>query len=517
MKKIFYSLAIAASAMLVGCDSLDLAPIDYAAAGNYWKNEAQVKTFANGLSTNLRADFNNFSHVVLGETRGGTFRDGSSSTGVSLNYAIMVTNSLTKDKTGVSNWNGYYSRILQVNHMIDKVENGCEFLSEEQRGSYLGLAYAHRAYYYFMLYRTYGGVPLELTPKVAEGVTDINALYMARSTPEETLAQIKDDINKSESYYAKSNDSFKCTNWNKYATACLKAEIYLWSAKVTTGNHTATGASDIAVAKAALQTVVSSGKFSLMKNYADIFDYDHKKNSEAIFELPFNKDELSMSNANFFVPQASLLYGSYYYEDGSKVENDDLGLCGGGYGRIEFREDFVKSMDKTDARRSDMFVEYYNGPVAEEAEFGCAMMKFMGHIENGTRYYDGDMFVYRYADVLLMLAECENYGGGDVAQYINMIRERAYGENFDETVAYKNGDFAANELAILQERTKEFFGEGKRWFDLVRLQDASHKSLAYSAAASYNGTPIITNQPILWPIDTGVLSGDKLIEQTPGY
>ena len=247
------------------------------------------------------------------------------------------------------------------------------------------------------------------------------------------------------------------------------------------------------------------------------FDYDHKKNSEAIFELPFNKDELSMSNANFFVPQAALLYGSYYYEDGSKVENDDLGLCGGGYGRIEFREDFVKSMDKTDARRSDMFVEYYNGPVAEEAEFGCAMMKFMGHIENGTRYYDGDMFVYRYADVLLMLAECENYGGGDVAQYINMIRERAYGENFDETVAYKNGDFAANELAILQERTKEFFGEGKRWFDLVRLQDASHKSLAYSAAASYNGTPIITNQPILWPIDTGVLSGDKLIEQTPGY
>lgn len=98
-----------------------------------------------------------------------------------------------------------------------------------------------------------------------------------------------------------------------------------------------------------------------------------------------------------------------------------------------------------------------------------------------------------------------------------MIRERAYGENFDETVAYKNGDFAANELAILQERSKEFFGEGKRWFDLVRLQDASHKSLAYSAAASYNGNPIITNQPILWPIDTGVLSGDKLIEQTPGY
>lgn len=31
----------------------------------------------------------------------------------------------------------------------------------------------------------------------------------------------------------------------------------------------------------------------------------------------------------------------------------------------------------------------------------------MGHTDGGTHYYDSDVPVYRYADVLLMLAECE--------------------------------------------------------------------------------------------------------------
>lgn len=36
-----------------------------------------------------------------------------------------------------------------------------------------------------------------------------------------------------------------------------------------------------------------------------------------------------------------------------------------------------------------------------------------------------------YLLVYLMLAEIENMQNGDVAKYINMIRERAYGNNWD--------------------------------------------------------------------------------------
>ena len=54
-----------------------------------------------------------------------------------------------------------------------------------------------RAFYYFHLLRTYGGVPLRLEPEVLNGNTDPVALRKARSTEAEVLAAIKNDINKS--------------------------------------------------------------------------------------------------------------------------------------------------------------------------------------------------------------------------------------------------------------------------------------------------------------------------------
>ena len=45
----------------------------------------------------------------------------------------------------------------------------------------------------------------------------------------------------------------------------------------------------------------------------------------------------------------------------------------------------------------------------------------------------------------------------------------AYGDTFEEN-KYTEGSYAENELAILQERDKEFVSEGKRWFDVLRMQ-----------------------------------------------
>ena len=86
---------------------------------------------------------------------------------------------------------------------------------------------------------------------------------------------------------------------------------------------------------------------------------------------------------------------------------------------------------------------------------------------------------------------------------------------------YADGSFEANELAILHERDKEFVWEGKRWFDVVRMQDASHNSLAFSAAANYPSTsPLISTSEkhkLLWPLDISTMNINPLLEQTPGY
>ena len=220
MKKIIFSLFLS-TACLTGCNELDLTPIDYAATGNYWQNEEQVATFMNGLHKHLRDDYT--SPVVLGELRGGTLKDGTSSLGTS----------------------------LQLNHFILEVENGCAFLSESKRNFYLAQAYGMRAYYYFMLYRTYGGVPLETDVKLLEGSVDPSAMYMERATAEATMEFLKEEIGKSETAFGTDNTLGRVT-WSRFATLFLKAQIYMWSAKVNTNDndepHTATGQADLQVA-----------------------------------------------------------------------------------------------------------------------------------------------------------------------------------------------------------------------------------------------------------------------------
>ena len=90
-----------------------------------------------------------------------------------------------------------------------------------------------------------------------------------------------------------------------------------------------------------------------------------------------------------------------------------------------------------------------------------------------------------------------------------------------------NGDYAANELAILKERDKEFVAEGTRWFDVLRMHDANKKPLVFSTAAAYpdelggEALPILkadTEQhKLLWSIDKAVLNADPKLTQTWGY
>lgn len=529
MKKLLYSMAGALLLTMGSCDSLDLAPIDYAGAGNFWQNEGQVSTFMTGLHANLRNDYT--SPFFLGEVRGGTLMDGTSSLGTSVDYSYQITQSLTLATTGVSNWNGYYARILQVNHFIDQVSNNCGFLSEETRNTYLAQAHGLRAYYYFMLYKTFGGVPLETDVKLMNGKVEVSDLYKKRSSAEDVVQFIKDEINESEKLWG-SNTSLDRYIWSKYATLFLKADIYLWSAKVSVNDyekaHTATGAADLEVAKKALNEIIASGKFKLMDNFADIFAYGKKRNDEIILAMPFDRNETTNSGfGDTFVYSSSLFIGSFYDEDGNVIQ-DPLDLCGSGWFKKEYRESLVKSFDKTDSRRAATFLEYYSKPNEKgEVTFGVSTLKYLGHVDSGTRYYDSDVILYRYADVILMMAEVENGLNNPCASYVNQIRERAYGANYSDAVAYKDGSFAENELAILKERDKEFVAEGKRWFDLRRMQDASKQPLVFSAAAAYPKvygdapTPVLDKaketHKLLWPINVSTLTADPELTQTWGY
>lgn len=512
---IYCLIFVIGSISFLSCNSLDLYPEDWNSGETFWKNDSQIEGYILGLHSDLREAYTSF--YILGECRGGTLKSGTSFIGTSLdNSSPIKTNMFSKHQTGVENWNGLYSQILNTNIFISNVEDGCDFLGEVDRNYYLGQAYGLRALYYFLLYRTFGGLPIIDKPYVLEGVTDASNLYAKRSSAKATMDFIKENIRKSETFFGDNNQMKKEKGmWSKYATLMLKAEVYLWSAKVSTEDQRP-DVSDIQTARVALQPIMTT--FSLLSNFAEVFQSDNKGNDEIIFAIRFVDGEKT-NWINLFVYDENL-FKMQFYGNNKVLMGDTLAVKGSGLLRHEYKWGLFASMDDSDARKRATFLDCYDKdgmPVA------VVLRKFMGIInDNGNRSYCDDFVVYRYADALLMMAEIENMQGGDVARYINKIRERAYGPNYIVSVhGYKHRSFAENELAILKERDKEFVYEGKRWFDLLRLQDASKKPLAFSADVNYdNSVPVIKPgeaYKLLWPIDVNTLNNDPELVNNPGY
>lgn len=518
MKKIVYIISLfVASVLYTSCDALDLVPEDYPGSGNFWNKAAQVDGFMNGMHSQFRGYYDML--YVLGEIRGGTQRTGSSSQNTSLDYANLRSNLINQDNPGISNWYGLYTPIMQVNHFIQKVENECEFLSDASRKKYLAQAYGIRSFYYFMLYKTYGGVPIVTEVELLNGKVSADKFYVERATPEATMAFIKGDINKSETLYgtAEVSNDYNKTMWSKASTLMLKAEIYMWAAKVSINGYTATGKADLEVAETALNSLI--GKFELLDKFGEIFSTANRNNKEVIFTLHFADGEAT-NWAQMFLYQEAVFIGQVYGRDDKLIEADTLNLKGtGGVFRHEYTESFWKSYSDKDLRRDATFLEYYTKKGKEG--FGCVMKKGIGSINaTNNRVYDADIIVYRYSDALLMMSEVANGLNKPCASYINQVRKRAYGDNY-EANKYTEGNYAENELAILLERDKEFVWEGKRWFDVIRLHDANGKSLAFSATANYPNTkPLLGAEEahkLLWPVNIGTLNVNPLLKQTPGY
>ena len=513
---VFLGLALTFSA----CNSLDLGPIDYYGNANYWKTVPQIQTYVNGMHLDLRST--HFTRdFILGEARGGLQVTGTSSQNVSTESDIIKGNIISGDNTGVSQWGGsgsVYGNVFDCNLMIQNVENSDIHKNDKSTVDFLlAQTYGIRAFHYFKLYRTYGGVPLVDKVKVLDGQVTADELYTGRSTPKQTMEFIKADLQKSLEYFASSGkDWVNNVTWSKAATQMLAAEVYLWSAKVSLGDQTP-ASGDLAAAEGYLNEVKGNTRFGLLDDFEKIFASNNESNKEVILGISYSDGE-STSGVSFFT-YADASINLFYDKDGVRL-GDPLNLKSTGIQRYEYTLDFWRSFSDRDKRRGATFMEYYDNKGVVK---GTVLKKFIGSINaTGSRIYDSNEPLYRYADVLLMLAEVENMKGGNPAQYINQIRQRAFGANYvAATDAYVNADFKSNEYAILREKDKEFVYEGKRWYDVIRMKDAVNgQPLAFDAASAYTTTPVLKSTEkykVLWPVDKATLNADPLLKQTPGY
>jgi len=136
------------------------------------------------------------------------------------------------------------------------------------------------------------------------------------------------------------------------------------------------------------------------------------------------------------------------------------------------------------------------------------------------------VILWRFSDVYLLLAEAyfKNGDATDAAAMINVIRERAaYNPNNSSTVNAANAaamDIVPGQVTIdfiLDERTREFYGEGIRWWDLVRTQSLPERLAAWNPVqAGANFQPYMVLRPIPQSEIDAVTTGPKF-PQNPGY
>ena len=522
MKKIFLAIALMASTgWMTSCSKmdLDLVPEDYFASGSFWKNEEQVSGAMKGLHAQLRNNQSTF--WTLGELRGGTLRDGTGFTGTSsLSSASIIIQDLRESATGISGWAGLYAPIFQVNNFIYQVNNA-SYLSDDKKAYYLGQAHGIRAFYYFHLFRTYGRIPLVTEPLVAINTpSSAESAYTARTkTEKESLDFIKEEINKSVSSFG---DDFSIKDqkgqWSLAASQMLKAEVYLWSAKVSIDGSAPTATQqDLQTAKTAVEAVIP--KFSLQSSFENVFNSAsvaaNKGNNEIIFAIRYLTGEAANTLFPYFIYAPADVLSGYVDDKGNSIDGDPLKIASSGtILRYEYKYDLYQLFDAADQRANFTFLNFNKGDL-----HAVVLRKYLGTFQNDIRVYTDDYPIYRLADAYLLLAEIKNKLNQDPTAEIMMVRNRAYQGNAPQFV---NGSFESNEIAIFYERSKEFVAEGKRWYDLRRMQDGNGRPLVFRKDLNLVG--VLENNDsqkhkILWPIDLGTLSADPKLtgDQNPGY
>lgn len=510
MKKIAIYFMMGISLLFLGgCDkfSLDLAPESSVADGNFWKTPEQFESFIAGLHSRMRTYEMNL--MVMGELRSDVFGDSPFSGEATQGWERYWYNTLNSENTGISNYGAIYNEINQLNLMIYKTLP-VTTLTEANKNYYLGQAYGMRAFCYFHLLRTWGDVVVTTEPSIT---FDLNNIAKAASPADEVMDQIKSDIEESENYFG-TNYSFKYNDkafWSKAATLMLKAEVYLWSSRQMAG-----GTSDAGIAKTALTDIQTNiTTLGLMTNFKDVFTSSSnsasKNNKELIFVLRNALLEYNMGGGNYastFLPQSNLI-GSYYDSISASPLSSAVENYSGGLLRAPVKKTTFWKFHNQDTRKLASIKGAYNFSGGVYTLAGCYLYKFPGVMDAGSKKIADDYIVYRYADLLLMLAEAKSLLGEDPSTEINLVRARAYGSNYSlATWGYPNQsvDVDVNQ-AILKERFYEFIGEGKRWYDLRRFGES------YVMA----NTTVTQSYQLLWPIDKTTLTDNKLLHQTTGY
>ena len=481
--------------ILAGCEKqLDQTPESSLATDNFFTNNNDFLQAVNGVYSQL----NNYPSQALwlSEMRSDNINatsDGNRDWDGINNFTPNITTTGFITTAWRANFNGIYN----ANTVLEALQTKANVLSAANATRYTAEVRFLRAFYYFSLVRTFGQVPLVSTVKSAVEVASI-----PRSPVADVYALIESDLQFAADNLPAIFTGIDLGRPTSSAARGLLGLVYLTKSGPTYGiNGPGLNSNEYDKAAALFDQVITGSPFSFSANYANIFSYTNENNSEVVFDIQFAS---SLNGAGF---PSHLAPVAYWTSNG--ISNS----FGNGYGASTFpvSKSLVTSYTTNTVSGTDV---RYPFNVATTYAPGPFIKKYIDIPKRGLsgRDWSINFIVLRYTDILLMRAECILRGApgsqADVDAIVNRVRARAgVGPLTNVTLA-----------TLMQERQREFLGEGLRWNDLVRSGLAVTQMNAWRTADAITKINEIVPNYIIYPVPAAeIQTAPGLYTQNPGY
>ena len=473
--KFLFSVAVVSSLMLTNCvKDEDLVQLDpnVESADTFWENGDDALRGVNAVYGSLLTDGTYMRSTPL-------LLDLKSDGARSLSPWGAMAN-VGKFNTSVSDpaiygwaFETYYQGVFRANQVLENVPS--IEMDQDLKNRVLGQAYFLRGLYFFHLVNMFKNVPLPLTSI---------EIYHEQKSQEEGWAQVKSDFSQAAELLPVSYDDVDGPDSGQKGRATKGAAwAYLGKAQLFT--------QEFSQAKNTFEDVINLNVYDLVSNYRDNFTTDNENNVESIFEVQFSREAgggvdlgwggapaagwgKTSARAITYAPRAFgwtdvqptwALYNDYQIEatiDGEVDPRLDATMF---YnkpgGMMLYGHDFATFYANSPGDLNDLFCRKYqnsDGEFADEYDWRSGINER----------------ILRYADVLLMYAECLNETGNTplAYDYIQMVRDRVNLPDLSMTQPNMSQQQMRDQIA--HERFLEFPLEGHRADDIRRwgwLQD----------------------------------------------
>jgi hypothetical protein len=504
MKRIFLCITLACAAALSGCEKeLDQTPISNGSVPDFYKTAADFDQAMSSVYSTLRGYPNR--EIILSELRSDNMYAVSSIGSRdwdpinNFSAAQLAINPYVADA-----WASDYATIFRANTLLDQLAlNGS--VAGSLRTRYEGEAKFIRAFMYLDLVRKFGKVPVIDKALIPQEVAKI---------PRAEVAQVYDLIIADlQTAITSLPPSYTGTNVGRATAGAAKGLLALTYLTRSGAKYGIDGpgleSNEYDKASALLDEIIAgtgTARYALQPTYAGVFSPTAENNSEILFDIQYIANgTLGSSFPNVVVPDGYYgLLGLTFSPGSVEIKPTSNDLTNVSYAATDTRKAFniqngYSYQAITDTR--PFFKKYVN-----------VAAKGSGSGDWATNY-----IVLRYADILMMKAECEvrNVGGtpASAAARLTPLRTRAAQPAFT-TLTLET---------LMEERRREFAGENIRWNDLMR----SGLALTVMNAWVAREDPAPPNNKIIRPITANLLlypvpqvelsSAPGLYQQNPGY